>query len=207
MNKEEFAIEEKTYENPEGLKIKIIFSNLGRRYKKIGEKLYLMIEKETVKLEDSLTAMVRINKENEEIDRKREIETIKQQAKLEIQPIEEVKNDKIIALEKELIMLKELYAAKQKEKEIETNLKIEIEKLRELTKETPDIGIDNVDIYENCLEQGSDISETYTEILEKIGDNNFIETEAGNPIEINTEDIKDTKPSTSSTSEVKIQKN
>uniref|UniRef100_A0A0V0H2Q5 Putative ovule protein n=1 Tax=Solanum chacoense TaxID=4108 RepID=A0A0V0H2Q5_SOLCH len=71
MNKEEFAIEEKTYENPEGLKIKIIFSNLGRRYKKIGENLYLMIEKETVRLEDSLTAMVRITKENEEIDRKK----------------------------------------------------------------------------------------------------------------------------------------
>jgi len=201
MNKEEFAIEEKTYENSEGLKIKIIFSNLGRRYKKIGDNLYLMIEKETVRLEDSLTAMVRITRENEEIDRKKEIDTIKQQAKLEIQQIEEAKNDKIIALEKELIMLKELYAAKQKEKEIETNLKIEIEKLRELTKETPDIGIDNVDIDENCSEQGSDISETYTEILEKIGDNNFIETEAG--IEINTEDIKDTKPSTSGTSEVK----
>ena len=97
MNKEEFAIEEKTYENPEGLKIKIIFSNLGRRYKKIGESLYLMIEKETVRLEDSLTAMVRITRENEEIDRKKEIDTIKQQARLEIQQIEEAKNDKIIA--------------------------------------------------------------------------------------------------------------
>jgi len=85
MNKEEFAIEEKTYENPKGLKIKIIFSNLGRRYKKIGDNLYLMIEKETVRLEDSLTAMVRITRENEEIDRKKEIDTIKQQAKLEIQ--------------------------------------------------------------------------------------------------------------------------
>nr|CAC88786.1 putative coat protein [Nicotiana tabacum] len=70
MNKEEFALEEKTYENPEGLKITIIFSNLGRRYKKIGNNLNLMLEKEAVRLEDSLTAMVRITKENEEIDRK-----------------------------------------------------------------------------------------------------------------------------------------
>ena len=40
MNKEEFAIDEKTYENQDRLTIKIIFSNLGRRYKKIGNKLY-----------------------------------------------------------------------------------------------------------------------------------------------------------------------
>ena len=45
MNKEEFIIDEKIYENHEGLKIKIVFSNLGRRYKKIGEYLYLMLEK------------------------------------------------------------------------------------------------------------------------------------------------------------------
>ncbi|XP_049405086.1 uncharacterized protein LOC125868500, partial [Solanum stenotomum] len=185
MNKEEFAIEEKTYENPKGLKIKIIFSNLGRRYKKIGEHLYLMIEKETVKLEDSLTAMVRIAKENEEIDKKKEIDMIKQQAKLEIQQIEEAKNDKIIALEKELNMLKELYVAKQKEKEIETELKMEIEKLKE--KLNPDIRVDNVDIKdENCSEQGSDISETYTEILEKIKETEIVD----NTIEINTEEIK-----------------
>ena len=54
MNKEEFAVDEKTYENQDGLVIKIIFSNLGRRYKKIGNNLYLMLEKETTKLEDSL---------------------------------------------------------------------------------------------------------------------------------------------------------
>ena len=77
MNKEEFAIDEKTYENQDGLKIKIIFSNLGRRYKKIGDQLYLMIEKETARLEDSLTAMTRISRENEEIDKKKEIEIIK----------------------------------------------------------------------------------------------------------------------------------
>ena len=48
MNKEEYALDEKTYENDDGLKIKIIFSNLGRRYKKIGDNLNLMLEKETV---------------------------------------------------------------------------------------------------------------------------------------------------------------
>ena len=36
-----------------------------------------MLEKEELKLEDSLTAMVRITKENEEIDRRNEIEKIK----------------------------------------------------------------------------------------------------------------------------------
>ena len=74
MNKEKFTISEKTYENYDGLKIKIVFSNLGRRYKKIGNQLYLMLEKEELKLEDSLAAMVRITKENEEINRKNEIE-------------------------------------------------------------------------------------------------------------------------------------
>jgi len=77
---------------------------------------------------------------------------------------------------------------------------LEIEKFKEkLTteKETPDISIDNVDIDENCSEQGSDISETYTEIIEKIE-----KVEINNPIEINTEEIKN-KESTSSTSEVK----
>ena len=81
MNKEEYAIDEKTYENYEWLKIKIIFSNLGRRYKKIGDNQSLMLEKETVKLEDSLTAMIRITKENEEIVRKTEIEKIKHKQK------------------------------------------------------------------------------------------------------------------------------
>ena len=78
MNKEEYAIDEKLYKNHEWLKIKIVFSNLGRRYKKIGDNISLMLEKETVKLEDSLTDMVRITKENKEIDRKTEIEKIKQ---------------------------------------------------------------------------------------------------------------------------------
>ena len=45
MNKEEFMIDEKTYENHEGLKIKIVFSNLRRWYKKIYEHLYLILEK------------------------------------------------------------------------------------------------------------------------------------------------------------------
>ena len=90
MNKEEFAVDEKTYENQDGFKIKIIFSNLGKRYKKIGNILYLMLEKETAKLEDSLTAMIRITKENEEIDKQKEIEIIKSQAKQELQYIEEI---------------------------------------------------------------------------------------------------------------------
>jgi len=195
MNKEEFAIDEKTYENQDGFKIKIIFSSLGRRYKKLGENLYLMVEKETVSLEDSLTAMVRITKENEEIDRKKEIEIIKQQAKLEIQQIEETKNDKIIALEKELATLKELYATKQKERELETKLKNEIEKFKEKLqieeKEEPDIRIDDINkdhINEDHSDQSSDISETYTEMLANLEDKKSTE--------INTGDIKDTKAST-----------
>ena len=74
-----------------------------------------MLEKETVKIEDSLIAMVRIAKENEEIDRKMEIEKIKHQARKEVQQIEEVKNKEISELEKELAMLKEMYEIKQKE--------------------------------------------------------------------------------------------
>ena len=93
MNKEEFAVDEKTYENKDGMIIKIVFSNLGRRYKKIGNNLYLMLEK-TAKLEDSLTAMVRITKENEEIDKSREIGKIKPQAKQEVQNLEEIQKNK-----------------------------------------------------------------------------------------------------------------
>ena len=47
MNKEEYAVDEKIYESLHGLKIKVIFSNLGRRYKKIGNTMCLMLEKET----------------------------------------------------------------------------------------------------------------------------------------------------------------
>ena len=54
-----------------------------------------MLEKETTKLEDSLTAMVRITKENEETDKSKEIEKIKTQAKQEVQHLEELKNTKI----------------------------------------------------------------------------------------------------------------
>ena len=97
--------------------IKIIFSNLGRRYKKIGNNLCLMLEKETTKLEDSLTAMIRITKENEEIDKSKEIEKIKTQAKQEVQHLEEIKNTRINELEKELARLKLLYETKQKQKE------------------------------------------------------------------------------------------
>ena len=109
MNKEEFAISEKTYENYDGLKIKIVFSNLGRKYNNIGDQLYLMLEKEELKLEDSLTAMVRITKENEDIDRKNEIEKIKIQSEEKIRKIEETKNNKIKELEMELQRLKDIY--------------------------------------------------------------------------------------------------
>ena len=44
-----------------------------------------MLEKEELKLEDSLKTMVRITKENEEIDRKNEIEKIKIQSEEKIQ--------------------------------------------------------------------------------------------------------------------------
>ena len=73
-----------------------------------------MLEKEELKLEDKLTTMVRIEKENEEIARKKEIEKIKQQTTKEIRKIEETKNSRIAELEKELQMLKELYEQRQK---------------------------------------------------------------------------------------------
>ncbi|KAG5610144.1 hypothetical protein H5410_021425 [Solanum commersonii] len=57
--------------------------------------------------------------------------------------------------------------------------------------------IDNVDIEENCSEQGSDISETYTEILGQIK-----ETDITNSIEVNTEEVEN-KASTSTSAEVK----
>ena len=202
MNKEEYAIDEKTYENYDGLKIKIIFSNLGRRYKKIGDNLSLMLEKETVKLEDSLTAMIRITKENEEIDRKTEIEKIKQQAKKEVQQLEEVKNTKIIELEKELAILKEMYEIKQKEKEQKTKLANEIIKFKEKLQledeleekeennqdNLPEIRIDEIN--DDDLEQHSETSETYTELLANIDNTKNLE--------INTGDVDmDEKPSTS----------
>ena len=202
MNKEEYAIDEKTYENYDGLKIKIIFSNLGRRYKKIGDNLSLMLEKETVKLEDSLTAMIRITKENEEIDRKTEIEKIKQQAKKEVQQLEEVKNTKIIELEKELAILKEMYEIKQKEKEQKTKLANEIIKFKEKLQledeleekeennqdNLPEIRIDEIN--DDDLEQHSETSETYTELLANIDNTKNLE--------VNTEDVDmDEKPSTS----------
>ena len=65
--------------------------------------------------------MVRIAKENEEIDRKMEIKKIKHQARKEVQQIEEVKNKEILELGKELAMLKEMYEIKQKEKEQKRN--------------------------------------------------------------------------------------
>ena len=116
MNKEEYAVDKKIYESLGGLKIKIIISNLGRRYKKIGNTMYLILKKETAKLEDSLIAMVRIPKENEEIYKSREIEKIKIQAKQEVQHLEDIKNTRISELEQELAKLKLLYDIKQREK-------------------------------------------------------------------------------------------
>ena len=126
MNKEEFAVDEKTYENQDGLMIKIIFSNLGTRYKKIGNSLYLMLEKETAKLEDSLTAMIRMAKENEEIKKSKEIEKIKIQPKQEVQHLEEIKNTRISELEQELAKLKILYDIKQREKQKEKDKEFEL---------------------------------------------------------------------------------
>ena len=182
MNKEEFAIDEKTYENQDGLKIKIIFSNLGRRYKKIGDQLYLMIEKETARLEDSLTAMTRISKENEEIDKKKEIEIIKNQANREIQQLEETKNTKIIALEKELNMLKALYENKQREKNKEIELTDEINKFKQILQPEEIPRIEEIDNnIDDQKSESSEISETYTELLENI--------EKIKNVEINTGDV------------------
>ena len=202
MNKEEFIIDEKIYENYEGSKIKIVFSNLGRRYKKIGEHLYLMLEKEELKLEDKLTAMVRIEKENEEIDRKKEIEKIKQQTTEEIRKIEETKNSRIAELEKELQMLKDLYEQRQKEKEEkdkELKLLNEINQFKEqLEIKNEELEINNIDIEETDNYESED-SETYTEILtntknlEINEEQNINEENLKNTQEINTLDKKKMK--------------
>ena len=42
MNKEEYPVEEKTFIGSEGILITIVHSNLGRRYKKLGNNLHLM---------------------------------------------------------------------------------------------------------------------------------------------------------------------
>ena len=70
MNKEEYPVEEKTFMGSEGILITIVHSNLGRRYKKLGNNLHLMPDSNSAKLEYSLTAMVRITKENTEINQK-----------------------------------------------------------------------------------------------------------------------------------------
>ncbi|XP_070015089.1 uncharacterized protein [Nicotiana sylvestris] len=148
--------------------------------------------------------MVRITKENEEIDRKREIKEIQQQAKEKIQQIEEVKNTKIIELEKELEMLKQLYTNKLKEKEKrkeeeqELRLTNEIEKfklqLEEVQDNPPNISINGIndqsDYDKDLGEDYSETSETYTELIEKT------EKIKTNP-EINTGDMTEDKPSTS----------
>ncbi|XP_070014168.1 uncharacterized protein [Nicotiana sylvestris] len=142
--------------------------------------------------------MVRITKENEEI------KEIQQQAKEKIQQIEEVKNTKITELEKELEMLKQLYANKLKEKEKrkeeEQELKLtnEIEKfklqLEEIQDNPPKISMNEIndqsDNDTNLGEDYSETSETYTELIEKT------EKMKTNP-EINTGDMIEDKPSTS----------
>ncbi|XP_070007393.1 uncharacterized protein [Nicotiana sylvestris] len=148
--------------------------------------------------------MVRITKENEEIDRKREIKEIQQQAKEKIQQIEEVKNTKITELEKELEMLKQLYTNKLKEKEKrreeeqELRLTNEIEKfklqLEEVQDNPPNVNINEIndqsDNDKDIGENYSETSETYTELIEK--------TEKIKTIpEINTRDMAEDKPSTS----------
>ena len=201
MNKEEFAISEKTYENYDGLKIKIVFSNLGRRYKKIGDQLYLMLEKEELKLEDSLAAMVRITKENEEIDRKNEIEKIKIKSEEKIQKVEEIKNNKIKELEIELQRLKDIYE-KQQEKDEEIRLMTEIQNYKEKLeiKTQNNLRIDNIE--EEIMEEdiNSEISETYTELINKTENTEYIENKKlveNIEVEINYDETRDTKPGTS----------
>lgn len=160
-----------------GLEIIIVHSNLGRRYKKIGDQLYLMLEKESTKLEDSLTAMVRINKENEEIDRKKEIEKIKKQAQIKVQFAKEEKDTKIQELEKLKKLYEEKLKAKEKQKrqQEESQLTEEIEKFKTLLEETniledrPKIGIDEINEQnsEADLDQYSETSETYSNLIEK----------------------------------------
>ena len=92
MNKEEYPVEEKTFLGTDGTQIIITHSNLGRRYRKIGTKLHLMPDPISAKLEDSLTEMIRLQKENTEIDQKLEIEKIRLEARKEI---EQLKNQQV----------------------------------------------------------------------------------------------------------------
>ncbi|WP_416532464.1 hypothetical protein, partial [Klebsiella pneumoniae] len=180
--------------NQDVLMIKIIFSNLGRRYKKIGNNLYLMLEKETAKLEDSLKAMIRITKENKEIDKSKKIEKIKIQAKEEVQHLEEIKNTRICELEKELVKLKLLYETKQKEKQIEREKELELtNEIKEMEQklnehlEINEIDENKSDTINDQKSEKSDISEAYTEILEQVN--------KPKKLEINTGDMN--RPSTS----------
>ncbi|XP_070004333.1 uncharacterized protein [Nicotiana sylvestris] len=96
---------------------------------------------------------------------------VSEQAKEKIQQIEEVKNTKIIELEKELEMLKQLYTNKLKEKEKrkeeEQQLRLtnEIEKfklqLEEVQDNPPNISINEInDQSDNDKDLGEDYSET-----------------------------------------------
>ena len=156
MNKEEYPIDNKTFSSTDGTPIIIIHSNLGRRYRKIGTKLYLMPDPISAKLEDSITEMVRLQKENADIDQKLEIEKIRLEAKKEIEqlkykqqlikeepthtqikiePIPEYSepetsdsSTKIQEMEKELAILKQIYAQKVQARLAKQNEKIKKEK-------------------------------------------------------------------------------
>ena len=126
--------------------------------------------------------MVRITKENEEIDKSREIEKIKTQAKQEVQNLEEIKNTRISELEKELARLKLLYENKQKEKDKELELTNEIKQMEQKLNEdlNEDIEVNEIDGNENDQQSEiSDISETYTEILEQINKPKKLEINTG----------------------------
>ena len=136
--------------------------------------------------------MIRITKENEEIDKSKEIEKIKIQAKQEVQHLEEIKNTRISELEKELARLKLLYETKKKEKVKEKELELTHEIKEMEQKLNKDLEVNEIDENESDTindqkSEVSDISETYTEILEQ--------TNKLKKLEINTGDMN--RPSTS----------
>lgn len=205
MNKEEFVTDEKTYETYEGKQVTIVFSNLERKFRKIGNRLYLMLAKNELRLEDELTTMIRVAKENEDIDRKNEINKIKQQANDEIKKIEETKNTRILELEKELKVLKELYEKKQKKKEEhikEQELLKQIDKFKEeLTEELEVETIEKIETNElgHTDNEMSENSETYTEIINTLEETQIEKNNITNMTEKEINYTQENKPSTSNT--------
>jgi len=105
----------------------------------------------------------------------KEIEKIKIQAKQEVQHSEEIKNIRIIELEKELARLKLFYKSKQKEKQIEREKELELtNEIKEMEQKlNEDLEVNEIDENESDTindqkSEISDISETYTEILEQV---------------------------------------